>query len=331
MSANDGVIVFTEILEQFRQQENNEHVTLDKLVESLLSSNAGQSYTEFLAMDEAPSDETEVLIFDTLVSRENLQNLIFWSTFDASDIVPLLSRLKRGTVRMVTLGGMQLSKSLANQIFETLLDQDLKLLGLFLREDYCPEVIHAFLHFLQSSVCSLALCCQPGDWISTEALQSICTGIIRSSVTFLKLVGLKVRGDNAEQVHQILAETILDSSSSIQIVQVKNAHPGRISLPLFSRALCQHPVIQNFDISFRAEDQDDVLIFDRNPWWKRLLAMDDLPLNLWPLLLEKADNWKRDASHSNLDVLYFLLREKNTELLQNVRRRRIRKRKRCGF
>ena len=77
--------------------------------------------------------------------------------------------------------------------------------------------------------------------------------------------------------------------------------------------------------------QDDSLVFDRNPWWKRLLAMDDLPLSLWSLFLEKADTWKCDASHSHLDVLYFLLREKNTLLLQNVRRRRIRKRKRYGF
>jgi hypothetical protein len=42
------------------------------------------------------------------------------------------------------------------------------------------------------------------------------------------------------------------------------------------------------------------LVFDRNPWWKRLLAMDRLPLSLWPLILEKAD----------MDVLHFLLNGK---------------------
>jgi hypothetical protein len=54
------------------------------------------------------------------------------------------------------------------------------------------------------------------------------------------------------------------------------------------------------------------LVFDRNPWWKRLLAMDSLPLSLWPLILEKADTWKCDASWSQPPGRStLLLKEKN--------------------
>jgi hypothetical protein len=113
---------------------------------------------------------------------------------------------------------------------------------------------------------------------------------------------------------------ILDSSSPIRAIQVDkdDALGGTTFSPSFlSRCLRQHHVIRNHIVSFRAlskRSQDDTLIFDRNPWWNRLLAVDDVPLNLWSSLLTKADTWKCDASHSNLDVLYFLLREKNSDL-----------------
>ena len=273
------------------------------------------------------------VVFDEIVAREKIQHLGLGHTVDATCIPPLFSRIEKGTLATITLGGMPLSGSLATDISEKLLNLGVESLILFLREDYCPEVIHAFRHFFQeSSVSSLPLVlCRRDDWISTEALQSICSGVLNSSVTFLLLHGIKVRGDNVKQVYKILADIILDSSSSIEKIQVKTGDLGNISLPLLSRALRQHPFSQNLSITFRTEGQDNALFFYRNPWWKRLLAMDDLPPSLWPLLLEKADTWKREASHSNLDVLYYLLKEKNSELLQNVRRRRIRKRKRYGF
>ena len=94
--------------------------------------------------------------------------------------------------------------------------------------------------------------------------------------------------------------------------------------------------IQRFKICcFRSESSESTtLVIRRNHWWKRLMAMDhqfDGRLSLWPHILKKADTWKRETSHSHLDVLYHLLKEKHTVVLQNVRRRRIRKRKRYGF
>lgn len=106
--------------------------------------------------------------------------------------------------------------------------------------------------------------------------------------------------------------------------------PNQISTDILSRALCRHPAIQDSHVSLRKDG--DNLLFDRDPWWKRYLAeMDAIPLKLLPHVLEKADNWKCDTSHSHLDVLYYLVKEKHTVLLQNVHRRRIRKRKRYGL
>ena len=73
------------------------------------------------------------------------------------------------------------------------------------------------------------------------------------------------------------------------------------------------------------------LWFDRDPWWKRLMAFDNVSFELWPSILEQANQWKRESSHSHLDILNYLIKEKSTVLLQNVKRRRIRKRRRFQF
>ena len=159
----------------------------------------------------------------------------------------------------------------------------------------------------------------------------------------LTLGDLRVRGHRTDKIHKILADLICENStSSIKKIEVEcpddasTFSPGDFSVQLLSRALGQTPAIRNLDISFRTsysnDDGYDSLILNRHPWWKRHLGdMDTLPTKLLPLVLEKADTWKCDTSHSHLDVLFFLLKEKNPILLQNVRRRRIRKRKRYGF
>lgn len=60
--------------------------------------------------------------------------------------------------------------------------------------------------------------------------------------------------------------------------------------------------------------------------WKMLLPKN-FPLALWPYFLAKTNTWNGYTSHTPLDALFFLTREQ----LQNVRRRKIRKRKRFQF
>ena len=121
MAAASALLVFTELMEQFRQLENNEHDTLDEQVESLLSSN-GQSFKGGLTMDRSPSDEVEFLVFDALIARKEINHLGFASTFDASRLLPLVRRIEKGKLRNITLGGMSLSGSQSTEFFDKLLD-----------------------------------------------------------------------------------------------------------------------------------------------------------------------------------------------------------------
>jgi hypothetical protein len=154
--------------------------------------------------------------------REEITCLGFAITFhDASCLPPLLSWLNDRLLEMIALGGMSLSGSQANEIVKEMLNIDVHGISFFLKKDYCPVVFCTFQHSLQeSSVHYSSFYCEPGDWISTEALQSICTGIICLLVRVLVLSGLKVWGDNVKQVHEILAEMILDLSLLIKAIQI---------------------------------------------------------------------------------------------------------------
>lgn len=102
------------------------------------------------------------------------------------------------------------------------------------------------------------------------------------------------------------------------------------------RVLSSTVAVKNFDLTFhvRSKTRSVSLILDRVSPWKEILPQD-LPLALWPHVLAKANSWNQQTgfrySHSSLDALFFLIREKNDVLLQNVHRRRIRKRKRFQF
>lgn len=92
-------------------------------------------------------------------------------------------------------------------------------------------------------------------------------------------------------------------------------------------------MVKNFDLCFRVHyhtERDRGWRVRRNPMWKMLLPKN-FPLALWPYFLAKTNTWNGYTSHTPLDALFFLTREQCDVLLQNVRRRKIRKRKRFQF
>lgn len=91
--------------------------------------------------------------------------------------------------------------------------------------------------------------------------------------------------------------------------------------------LAAHPNLNRILLEGQDGDDDAYLEVKRNTPWKSLVPQD-VPLSLWPRILVKANTWRSQTSHSHLDALFFLMREKNDVLLQNVRKRKIRKRKR---
>lgn len=100
--------------------------------------------------------------------------------------------------------------------------------------------------------------------------------------------------------------------------------------------LLQCSAVKSFDLLFHRYEDDESeadasLRLARTTPWKNILACSDVPLALWPYILESTKDCYENASHSSLDALFFLVREKSPVLLQNIHRRRIRKRKRFQF
>lgn len=93
--------------------------------------------------------------------------------------------------------------------------------------------------------------------------------------------------------------------------------------------------LKNFDLFFRRYYNDDY----KGRWWTKLERSTPfnqvLPLGillgLWPWTLARANKTTLFDSHSSLDFVFFLLKEKNDVFFQNIRLRLIRKRKQFHF
>jgi len=106
-------------------------------------------------------------------------------------------------IEMVNPGRISLSGSQATVMFEKLLNLGLKTLSIFLKEDYCQAVNCALQPFLRErSDPRLSNTCLSAWRLDIpEALQSICMGILNSSVKLLCLRRIK---RNIERIHEIL-------------------------------------------------------------------------------------------------------------------------------
>ena len=329
-----------------QERRRNENVSIERAVDLTFASNYRDPFSGVLELDRAPDSDLENRVIRAIFLREETPMLVILESVDAARVPELLDPILQNLEDLM-ITGMPMTEAQANVIFGRMHNSNLRDFTVYLRRDYGQGFVRALVGFLQNSplVGTLSLVTRyddDDDWIMTEEnFQSLCAGISSSSVNMIIIDSLRVRGHRTDRIHEILAELIGNSTSSIERIEVEPAGDftfsrGDFSIQLLSRTLFRTPAIRNLDISFRTtyDDEDgrcDSLILTRNPWWKRHLAdMDTVPTKLLPSILEKADRWECD-SHSHLDVLFYLVKEKNPLLLQNVRRRRIRKRKRYGF
>jgi hypothetical protein len=340
-SEEEHEIVFGDFVEFIHEGlERDESFSIEHAVDRTVASN---DISGVLELDRAPESDLENRVLQDIVQKDKMHMLAIIESVDAAKVPGILDQIQQN-LHTLYLDGIPMTGSQADVIFQQMDNNCLADLTVHFRKDYCQGFVRALVGFIKnsSSVDTLMLTRHTAnDWVTEETFQSLCTAILSSSVNTLNLDRLRVRGHGAYKIHKILAK-LIENSTSISKIEVEPFDasstflPGDFSVQLLSHALCQTPAIRNLDISFIASysngDGDDALIVNRHPWWKRHLGdMDTVPLKLLPLVLEKADKWKCDTSHSHLDVLFFLLKEKNPILLQNVRRRRIRKRKRYGF
>lgn len=134
---------------------------------------------------------------------------------------------------------------------------------------------------------------------------------------------------DAAAVANGLASAITKSPSLEEVETMKS---DQEFLGMIQGALIRTGAARDFDLCFSVSKEEQnvaTLTVERNCHCKQVCSQN-VPLALWPRILAKTKTWNT-TSRSSLDALFFLTREKSNVLLQNVHRRKIRKRKRFQF
>ena len=154
---------------------------------------------------------------------------------------------------------------------------------------------------------------------------SICNALCESrSLEAIKLHGPPVDDMTTEKAVEYLAKRLLWNHHQWNMfIFPPSGSSGRCTMDAVCHALSRTTAVKNSNVSFRRTEtqggsQDLTLV--RDCWWKSVLPQS-IPLNLWPVILAKANSWENETSHRPLDILYFLMREKNDVFLQHMQRR----------
>lgn len=276
------------------------------------------------------ADSLEEEIFDLIISSPQFHGLHFHPTLNADCAKALLRKVATLMPNFQRFSlAVEMTESDAEMIMSILETvSSLKRLSIFV--GWCSEQIaRPLAKFLRKPSCSVqhfALTWE-GDssgTVSEAFLQEICDGIEQSKSLQVALVN-DIPTDDAAMVGAKFAKAISNSASLFGL----GTPPGVISTE-FRNELAQTPRVKSFDVCFScitARFNIPVFKLGRDLPWKPLLSQD-VPLSFWPRILAKANKWNEYDSHKSHDALFFLLKEKNDVLLQNVRNRKIRKRKR---
>lgn len=315
-------------LMQSNNDDNVEEITASQLTES------PDIYSVALDLDAPLNGQVEERIFHAIISNKQIITLYLLPTTEIRYVEELLRRAvpaMRNLQEIISL--LELTEPEAARIMP-ILQSSTSLTSLGFCLGGTTDRVAAPLEKLireSMSLERLGLQClnaqqeDAPEPLSASAAASICNGIGTS--TSLKLIRINFLPTNDDAVVKSFACAIANCVS-LQIFEAKLNYQGFFHQ--VRKALLHVQAVKNFDLCFREGHDSEVvrLILNRDTPWKPLLADESLPLNYWPRILEKANKWEEETSHAPLDALYLLVKEKNHVLLQNVRRRKIRKRKR---
>lgn len=334
----DVTIVLSVFLESVRPLLlGQRNVDVKETVDKHILLNYGRNWPWLvLRLDSAlPEDLLDESIFDALVTCPRITGLALTDNVEASWLPRSLSRalVKLPHHQLITFRPFPMTASEAEAIFEAIQSSNTTV-SVFFTVRYDEEVMAALSRFVKEArLKSIAFV----DWnhpqtgLSQAIVASLFMAIREcSSLETLDMPGLMLaRLDNSTKT---LAHW-MSTSTSLKDFRIDEADATGASMGQLCRDLSCTEAVRNFDLCFRRIDVNDSykrLRLDRTIPWKPLLSQQ-IRLDYWPSILAKANRWDRYTSHSSLDALYFLIKEKNPVLLQNVRRRRIRKRKRSQF
>ena len=284
-------------------------------------------------------DSLENRVFNTLMTSPQFNCLAFHYAIGAGNIPQILHRAFQTMAILKTVGFVQLRMSAteAQDIFQVLGSNIPKLHQIFLQDIiYTNDIVNILTCFLrESSLRCFQLTCthQEGTvGLSEDMFTSICDALCESeNLKNMALLGSPVEDTHTERALKYFANSLVKPSPMKLVHIIPTEATGAFTMERVCHALLCTPALRNSNVCFRRSELpqgQQKLELIRECWWKNVLPQD-FSLNIWPLLLAKAGRWKKETSHSPLDILFFLTREKNDLLLQNVRRRRIRRR--CQF
>jgi hypothetical protein len=293
-------------------------------------------------------DTLEDEIFDILISRAQFTGLIIHNRDGTwSNIANVLNRAVHNMTnffRLVLLQGPQMRETTILEIFKELTTSNtVKHLEFFFLSETSEGAVNALAQYIRESSALKCLTLHFGhkdtSGLGLPLFSTICNGIAGSeSLVILRLHGRPVIKAEAENASEPIVNAVVKCSSLKSLDLNETAADYPLSLDRVLHDLSRTPSAQSSDLCCRIKvfkrdgirDGIKYLHLYRACWWKKCLSQD-FRLELWPLILAKSQGWKRSSSHQNRDILFFLMREKSDVLLQNVHRRRIRKRKRYGF
>lgn len=292
-----------------------------------------------LEINEPPIGPFEERVFDKLITTPYLTSITLRWTLNASDAIVLLRKVTESSMReqlSQILLGFEMTQAQAEMCMSMLQavpslkvlticfahcsNQVARPLGNFLRQSTCLEQLYL--------VWTKSFIDEPHDPIipmPETCMQEICDGIQQS--TSLRILLTADSPHDAQTASTLLAGAVGNSQSIAGIGSLE-----RDFAILMRNSLQQMSCVKNFDLCLKVQEfasAPNSLGFElvRDAPWKPLLSQD-VPLSYWPRIMAKANGWNKMTSHQPIDVLFFLLKEKNDVLLQNVRRRKIRKRRR---
>lgn len=140
-----------------------------------------------------------------------------------------------------------------------------------------------------------------------------------------------MRGEPAFGNVDLVAKSLTSAvTRSVTIETVESVLSRQYIHRVYLDALFHTQAVRGLDLCYRKTQETLVTLvvsLNRRLPWKPLLSQNIQPA-LWPRILAMSILLKEETSHSPVDALYLLIKEKSDVLLQNVHRRKIQKRKR---
>lgn len=325
-------IRLSELLNLVRQQlAMLPEQTLKETVSSVLAANEG--WKNLLLDIPLVRDGFEDRVIDALASAQQIGGLYSLEAFQGKDMQYLLQRAHphASCLCHIAVIGTPLSTLEADSIFTLLqCSTRLQVLTIYLAQNYSEGVLDALQGFLRNSASLRSL--EVGWHSSTipeQRFKCVCEAVESSvSIKTLDILGNRLSGSkSAEETASFLARTLANSTSLREFQLTRTQDTSFLPADTIEKALLKTPAVRNLDLLFRTKsgEQGKTRISLTRVWpWKRVLPLN-IPLNLWPRILSNADQWNKQTSHTSFDALFYLLKEKNDVLLQNVRKRRIHK------